>query len=135
MLADWEKLKSLDEAKSKTANLLIEKAQLEETLKMTMERRDQNHKLLYEIQERELHLKEILRLAAIHFPRLRKQTDLTQADYDELDKWIRRSKSNEGLKSIVSALQEIEKYHSYDIKTNLYALVQKIIIEGPKSKK
>jgi hypothetical protein len=95
----------------------------------------QNKNILYASQERVLHIQEILRLAELHFTRLRKQTELTQADYDELEKWIRRAKSSDGLKSIVLALQEIAKYRSYDIKLNLYALVQKIIIEGPNQSK
>ena len=90
---------------------------------------------LYAAQEKKLHLCEIVRLAAQHFPRLRNQRDLTDADYAELDKWIRRVKSNDGLKSIVLALQELSKYKSYDIKSNLYGLVQKIIIEGPNKMK
>jgi hypothetical protein len=134
MFEDWGKLKSLVEASSKVETIVIEKGKLEALLKETTEKIETKIRLLYNAQERELHLREILRLAALHFPRLRKQKDLISADYDELEKWIRRAKSNEGLKSIVLALQEISKYQSYDIKSNLYALVQKIIIEGPKTK-
>jgi len=88
---------------------------------------------LYEYQESELHLSETLRLAKIHFPRLRNEPEgeLTAADYTELDKWVGRAKSVEGLKAVVLSLKELAKYHPQDIKHNLYGLVQKIIIEGP----
>lgn len=87
----------------------------------------------YSLQESEVHLTEILRIAKIHFPRLRNQPDgeLTPADHAELEKWISRAKSVDSLKSIVIALKELSKYYPHDIKSNLYGLVQKIIIEGP----
>jgi preprotein translocase subunit SecA len=86
----------------------------------------------YNAREDLLHINEILRLAKIHFPRLRKQSDekLTEADYRELEKWINRAKSPDSLKVIVLALNELSKYYPEDIKSNLYALVQKIIIGG-----
>jgi len=87
---------------------------------------------LYPLKESRVHLAEILRLASLHFPRLRNQKELTSADYIELEKWVRRAKTMDGLKSIVVALKELGKYYPHDIKSNLYALVQKIIIEGPK---
>lgn len=92
---------------------------------------------IYELQETELHLSEILRLAKIHFPRLRNQPEgeLTPTDYAEFEKWISRTKSIDSLKAIVLALKELSKYYSQDIKSNLYGLVQKIIIEGPNSQK
>jgi len=94
----------------------------------------------YGLKEKELHISEILRLASFHIPRLRNdeteltendETELTEKDYAELDKWIRRAKTIDGLKNIVRALTEISKYYPKDIRTNLYALIQKIIIEGP----
>ena len=132
---DWDRLKSLAEASAKAGALAIERGKLEDILQKTTEELHVKAKLLYDAREQELHMREILRLAALHFPRLRKQKDLMTADFDELEKWIRRAKSNDGLKSIVLALQELGKYQSYDIKSNLYALVQKIIIEGPNNKK
>jgi len=128
-------LDSLVQARMKVADTAREITDLEITINSATEKLDQNKNTLYENLERVLHIQEIQRLAKLHFTRLRKQNELTQADYDELEKWIRRAKSNDGLKSIVLALNEIEKYKSYDIKTNLYALVQKIIIEGPNHSK
>lgn len=88
-------------------------------------------KELYELRSKELHIKEIYRLAKIHFPRLRRQEgDINPKDVAELEKWIRRAKSIDGLKAIVDALTEIEKYQPSDIKSNFYALVQRIIIGG-----
>lgn len=87
---------------------------------------------LYQIRTRELHISEIYRLAAHHFSRLRRQTgeSLMIQDISELEKWIGRARSNEGLKNIVDALMELNKYRPVDITKNIYALVQKIIIEG-----
>ena len=91
----------------------------------------------YEASLRELHLKEIYRLAKQHFPRLSRSNSphLSQADVAELEKWIGRAKSTESLVGIVDALKELQKYQPFDIKLNLYALVQKIIIEGAYKKK
>lgn len=88
---------------------------------------------LYETYITELHVKEIYRLASVHFPRLRRESDggLTVKDVLELEKWIGRAKSSDGLKNIVDALEELKKYNPIDIKSNLYALTQRIIIEGP----
>lgn len=92
---------------------------------------------LYNTRIQLVHITEIYRLAMMHFPRLRRETGsgLTQADIDELEKWIGRAKSPDGLKSIVDALSELQKYHPSDIKSSIYAIVQKIIIEGPYPKK
>ena len=78
------------------------------------------------------HVEEIFRLAGAQFPRLRnyKPDHLTEEDNQELVKWIGRAKSEDGLKDIIDALTELGKYRPIDIKTNLYALVQKIIIGG-----
>jgi len=86
---------------------------------------------LYELRISELHIAEIYRLAQIHLPRLRRVTELSDADRTELEKWITRVKDNDGRVDIVVALRELEKYQPKDITRNLYALVQKIIIEGP----
>lgn len=87
---------------------------------------------LYEIRTRELHIAEIYRLAAFHLPRLRRQTGegLILQDVAELEKWISRAHSNDGLKNIVEALTELQKYQPIEITKSVYALVQKIIIEG-----
>lgn len=88
---------------------------------------------LYEVYIRELHVKEIYRLASMHFPRLRREENggLTVKDILEIEKWIGRAKSSDGLKNIVDALEELKKYKPIDIKSNIYALTQRIIIEGP----
>jgi hypothetical protein len=87
---------------------------------------------LYSLQQKLLHIQEIYRIASLQFPRLRREPrgTLTEADKAELEKWIGRSKSSDGLISIVSALEELQKYFPEDIRSNLYALVQKIIIGG-----
>jgi hypothetical protein len=88
---------------------------------------------LYDYQQRLLHVQEIYRLASQQFPRLRREQigTLNAADRAELEKWIGRAKSNDGLLSIIRALEELGKYFPTDMKSNLYGLVQKIIIEGP----
>jgi hypothetical protein len=82
-------------------------------------------------------IEEIYRVARIQFGRLRHTPGalLTQKDVQELDKWIGRAKSNLGLMDILKALRTLEKYRPIDIKKNLYALVQRIIMEGPFPKK
>lgn len=83
------------------------------------------------------HVKEIYRLAKYQFTRLRMQTnmELSSADVVELEKWIGRVKNEDGFTTIKQAIRELDKYSPSEIKSNLYALVQKIIIEGPYSKK
>lgn len=78
------------------------------------------------------HIREIFRLAKIQFSRFRKipEPTLTAADVQELNKWVGRVKAEDGLLDIINALREVEKYKASEIKTNLYALVQKIIIGG-----
>jgi hypothetical protein len=78
------------------------------------------------------HIKEIYRLAKIQFSRFRglPEPTLTEADVRELDKWVGRAKSADGLVDIINALMELNKYQPSEIKSNLYALVQKIIIGG-----
>jgi GTP1/Obg family GTP-binding protein len=82
-------------------------------------------------------IQEIYRVARIQFGRLRHAPDalLTSKDVQELDKWIGRAKSTTGLMDILKALRALEKYRPIDIKKNLYALVQRIIMEGPYPKK
>lgn len=89
---------------------------------------------LYECVLRETHIQEIYRLARLHFPRLHREDypgDITTDDVAELEKWIGRAKSNDGLRRISDALAELQRFKPSDIRRNLYALVQKIIIEGP----
>jgi len=78
------------------------------------------------------HIKEIYRLAKYQFSRLRNSPEMELSSFDiaELDKWIGRVDSEEGLMNIRQALAELDKYAPSEIKTNLYALVQKIIIGG-----
>ena len=78
------------------------------------------------------HIKEIYRLARTQFSRFRRlpEPTLTEADVRELDKWIGRVKGADGLVDIGNALMELNKYNPSEIKSNLYALVQKIIIGG-----
>jgi len=87
---------------------------------------------LYQVRQMSIHISEIERLAMIHFPRLRKRPGqpLTQQDIQELEKLIGRVKSPDGLKNIADALIELNKYYPNDIKSNLYGLLQKIIIGG-----
>lgn len=75
---------------------------------------------------------EIFRIAKIQFPRLRKSTNetLTSEESQELDKWIGRVKSEQGLKDILDALKELEKYQPHQVRQNIFALCQKIIIGG-----
>jgi hypothetical protein len=108
------------------------KKSLEENIDVLQTQLSECKRDLYEVSMRELILREIYRLAAEHFPRLRRDTGgiLTEQDLDELEKWIKRAKSVAGLKDIADALGELEKYKPVHIKSNLYALVQKIIIGG-----
>jgi hypothetical protein len=87
---------------------------------------------LYHWKTRELHIRRIYQLASKEFPRLRRDEDgrITADDVAELEKWIGRAKGPDGLKDIVEALTELQKYRPVDIKSNLYALVQRIIIGG-----
>jgi hypothetical protein len=87
---------------------------------------------LYDLTQKLLHVKEIYRLASIEFPRLRNEPHmaLSEADRAELEKWIGRAQSVESMVSITKALEELSKYYPTEIKSNLYGLVQKIIIEG-----
>ena len=78
------------------------------------------------------HIREIFRIAKFQFSRLRGKTEqtLTGADVQELNKWIGRVKTEGGLSDIKAALSELDKFYPADIKSNLYALVQKIISGG-----
>lgn len=82
-------------------------------------------------------IEEIYRVARVQFGRLRHTPTalLSQKDVQELDKWIGRAKSITGLMDILRALRALTKFRPIDIKKNLYALVQRIIMEGPYPKK
>lgn len=112
---------------------------LEMQRKKLSDRMKKIHQSLYEKTVSLEHINEILRLAKIQFSRLRKipVETLTSGDIAELSKWIGRAKSDDGLKDIIDALNELEKYEPSQITKSLYALCQKIIIEGAykKSKK
>jgi hypothetical protein len=76
--------------------------------------------------------------AAFQFSRLRGGPNagfspegfLTAEDRQELEKWLGRVKTPEGYRDIFIALRELAKYSPGKVK-NVYALTQKIIIEGP----
>ena len=90
---------------------------------------DECNSELYSLKLKEIHIAEIERLATIQFSRFRKEPGLTDADIKELEKWIGRCKNIDSYKDIIDAVKELKKYKKGQIK-NLYALVQKIIIEG-----
>ena len=123
---------SLQETREKVKDLEQQRDHYLNDLAITKKALEEIDSELYDRRARELHLAEIYRLAAYHFSRLRREPErgLTEADVAELEKWIGRAKSNDSLKDIVSALNELQKYRPADIVRNLYALVQKIIIEG-----
>jgi hypothetical protein len=76
-------------------------------------------------------------VARLQFSRLRNtpSAPLTEEDIAELDKWISRAKDLDGYEHILNALMALGKYNPGSIRKNLYALVQKIIIEGPRPKR
>jgi chaperonin cofactor prefoldin len=114
-------------------NLICKQADdLEVRRKELSDRMKKIHHSLYEKTVSLEHINEILRLAKNQFSRLRKipVETLTPDDLAELSKWIGRAKSDEGLKDIIDALNELEKYEPSQITKSLYALCQKIIIEG-----
>jgi len=90
-------------------------------------------------------IEEIYRLAKFQFSRLQgrnaklaellpfQDTALTPDDVVELEKWIGRVKTLEGYQDIIDALKELSKYKPGSVK-NVYALTQKIIIEGARGK-
>jgi len=87
----------------------------------------------YAATQKLVHIEEIFRVARIQFNRLRLTTgELSSADVQEIEKWIKRAKNQDGLQNILNALNSLKKFRPRDIKRNLYALIQKIIIEGPK---
>jgi hypothetical protein len=115
-----------------------EKGVLNNTIKNAEARLHEISQKLYDLKLWELHVTEIYRLAKLQFIRLRNNGSchLTGADVAELEKWIGRVRNPEGLENIIEALKELNKYYPHEIRSNLYALVQKIIIEGPyKSRK
>lgn len=78
------------------------------------------------------HIKEIYRMAKLQFSRLRQVSEpcLTESDIIELNKWISRVNDEKGLIDIRNALVELDKYLPSEIKSNIYALVQTIIVGG-----
>lgn len=126
MVQMLNELKYTIEKKKKEKETAEKKIEFEKTLLSTI------NTTLYELELEHLHITRIYDLASHHFPRLRggQPNDLTENDHKELEKWIGRAKSIDGLQDIVNALAELSKYFQKDIKSNLYGLVQKIIIEG-----
>ena len=118
--------------KKEIESLREEEREHENRIKMIRTDIEPLERFLYEKNIKILHIKEIYRAAKQQFSRLRNQPEptLTEADIAELEKWIGRCKSNQSLFDIIEALQELNKYLPHDIKSNLYALVQKIIIGG-----
>ena len=112
------------DAKIKSLIMTIETAKLE---------LEDCQKMVFDVAMKELYISEIYRLAKLHFPRLHREKvhELHPLDVLELDKWISRAHSPDSLRDIVDALKELDKYQPIDIRGNLYALVQKIIIGGP----
>ena len=104
---------------------------LEEQRKKLSERSKKIQQSLYEKTIFLNHINEILRLAKIQFSRLRRSPTetLTAQDMAELNKWIGRARSDQGLKDIVNALNELDKYEPQQVQ-NFYAVCQKIIIGG-----
>lgn len=98
---------------------------------------EKSERLLHEKTLSLCNLKEIYRIAKYQFSRLRSLTEpiLNETDLQELNKWIGRARTEEGLLDIKLALLELDKFYPSDIKSNLYALIQKIIIGGAFSKK
>lgn len=127
----------LEELKQHIVDLKKDRGSLEKELKIKASILYGMEENLYNMELRYVYIKRIFRLASIHFTRLRGEREdrLTPADIQELEKWIGRAKSTDGLKDIISALSELKKYYPKDIKSNLYGLVQKIIIEGPIKRK
>jgi hypothetical protein len=104
---------------------------LEKEKNILKARVEQIEKSLYEKTISMCHINEIFRVAEMQFSRLRgTKKGLTAEDIKELNKWIGRALSEDSLKDIVNALNELKKYLPSQIRQNLYALVQKIIIGG-----
>jgi hypothetical protein len=114
-------------------NSIKELETFNETLKKNLEKTKET---MYIMEQQRLHVNEIVRLAEIHLPRLRGATnnELIESDVTELSKWISRVKTMDGYLSIINAFKRMETYRPKDVK-NPYALIQKIIIEGPIKKK
>ena len=127
-------LKIDDQEISDLKNNIEETRSLSDSLIKQLERKERESALksLYLCR-----IKDIYRLAKYQFSRLQEKPnqELTESDIQELDKWISRVKNEEGLIIIQQSLMELDKYVPSEIKTNLYALVQKIIIGGAYSKK
>jgi len=125
-------MKSLELLETKISDLQKMESACLATIKANQEKLGIAQKDLYDHTQKLLHVKEIYRLAAIEFPRLRNDPPLalSEADRNELEKWIGRAQSVESLVAITKALEELSKYFPSEIRSNLYGLVQKIIIEG-----
>jgi hypothetical protein len=92
-------------------------------------------KKFYEVSNRETYIRGIYENANVQFSRLRKTKGLIPADFQEIEKWIGRAKSDEGLINILNAIKELKKYKPSDIRQNLYGLTQRIIIGGANHEK
>jgi hypothetical protein len=123
---------SLESLESKISDLQKMESACKVAIITNQEKLGGVQKELYDTAQKLLHVKEIYRLASIEFPRLRNEYPLalSGADRTELEKWIGRAQSVESLVAITKALEELSKYFPSEIRSNLYGLVQKIIIEG-----
>lgn len=128
-----ELTREVQQYKTELLKLKVRLSEIADERHKIISKREELERKEYELQLNLSHIKEIFRLAKSQFSRLRALPDpkLSDADVKELDKWIGRVKSEDGLLGIRDAIRELDKYNPADIKTNLYALVQKIILEGP----
>jgi hypothetical protein len=120
---------------SELNSIAIQLDTLEQQKRELHERRSKIEQSLYIKNIFLTHIREIFRLAKIQFSRLNRNITetLTDRDVAELNKWIGRAKSEQGLKDIVDALNELTKYNPDQVK-NIYALCQKIISGGAYNK-
>jgi hypothetical protein len=131
-----KKLNSLSKIEEKLDLLKKEEIKLKEIISDKQDNLEKIRSSLYETTQRYFCILKIHHIGSIQLPRLqgREYGELSEKDIIELDKLINRSKTLEGLVNIIEALKELKKYYPHDIKTNLYGLLQKIIIEGAYTK-
>lgn len=130
-------MEEIDLLEADSNQITVELTQLHKRQQELHANKDVIQKALYEKNFVLIQVKEIYRLAAIQFSRLRDKANspnLTDPDIQELEKWIGRAKTQEGLMDILNAITELTKYKPSEVR-NIYALVQKIIIGGAYHKK
>ena len=127
----------IDLLEADSNQITVELTKLHQKQRELHEKKDFIQKALYEKNFVLIQVKEIYRLAAVQFSRLRDKAsspNLTEPDIQELEKWIGRAKTQAGLVDIINAITELSKYQPSEVR-NIYALVQKIIIGGAYHKK